>query len=370
MNAGRALVLTLVLCLLLAATATQGQAQAGERDCFQRLGAIGIICRVPGAGPTIEIQGISPDGVGRLLLRVSQFQVDAARPAGLVASTPDGRVTVRVWSNGHVTVSMGPSPEGKLHHVTLEHNLYGRVIGTVDSAGPAPVVPETVDSGAGQGVIVYRQDAQADGSVIHVVRPGEFLGAIARAYGIRQQEIIDFNGLTNLNVLHVGQELLIQPARPALPEACQAWEPVVHVVRRGENVTRIARQFGVHPESLAIRNGLPHKGRLLHAGHNLVIPDLWARDGEVASLPADCTPVGAVIHVVRAGHTLNAIALAYGVEPAALIERNRLEGGGRWLRPGQRLVIQDAPAMAAEAGDDAEAGADADPPEEESSAGA
>ena len=360
MNFRRALILTLVLCLLLAATATQGQAQAGASDCFQRLGAIGIICRVSGAGPTIEIQGISPDSVGHLLLRVSQFQVDAARPAGLVASTPDGRVTVRVWNNGHVTVSMGPSPEGKLHHVTLEHNLSGRVIETVDSAAPSPVVSDTVvsdpvDAGAGRGVVVYRRNAQPDGSVVHVVRPGEFLGAIARAYRIRQQEIINFNGLTNRNLLQVGQELLIQPARPVLPEACQAWEPVVHVVRRGENVTRIARQFNVHPESLAIRNGLPHRGRLIHAGHSLVIPDVWARDGEVASLPTDCTPVGAIVHVVRAGHTLSAIALAYGVEPAAVVERNRLQGGGRWLWPGQRLVIRDAPAEEAE-GDPASSG--------------
>lgn len=355
MNAGRSLVLTIVLCLLLAATAVPVLAQAGESDCFQRLGAIGIICRVPGAGPTIEIRGISPDSVGHLLLRVSQLQVDAARPTGLVAGTPDGRVIVRVWNDRHITVSMGPSPEGKVHYVTLEHGLLGRVIGTEDSAGQPqpPVIPDTVDAdtgtGRGGGRVVYRQRGQEDGSIIHVVRPGEILGRIARAYGIRQQEIIDFNGLTNRNLLSVGQALLIQPPRPVLPEACQAWEPVVHVVRRGENVSRIARQFGVHPESLAIRNGLPNRGRLLHAGNSLVIPDVWAQDdGEAASLPAECSPVGAIMHVVRAGHTLNAIALAYGVEPAALIERNRLKEGGRWLWPGQRLVIRDAPAEEAE----------------------
>lgn len=352
MNPGRALVLTIVLCLLLAATAVPGLAQAGESDCFQRLGAIGLICRVPGAEATIEIRDIRPGSVGQLLLRVTQLQVDAARPTGLVASTPDERVIVRVWDDQHVTVSMGPSPEGKVHYVTLEHSLLGRVIGTVDSAGQPqpPVVSDPVDAGTGsrRGAIVYRQPAQEDGSIIHVVRPGDVLGRIARAYGIRQQEIIDFNGLTNLNLLSVGQELLIQPARPVLPEDCQAWEPVVHVVRRGENITRIARQFGVHPETLAIRNGLPDRGRLLHAGHSLVIPDVWAQDGETASLPADCSPVGAVMHVVRGGHTLNAIALAYGVEPAALIERNRLKEGGRWLWPGQRLVIRDAPAAEAE----------------------
>ena len=109
-----------------------------------------------------------------------------------------------------------------------------------------------------------------------------------------------------------------------------------------ENITRIARRFGVHPESLAIRNELPYKGRLIHAGLRLVVPDAWTLDGEAASLPADCADAGRVVHVVRAGHTLNAIARAWGVDPATLVELNRLTQGGHWLRIGQLLVIREA----------------------------
>ena len=344
MNAARTLVLTFVLCLLPGASAAQAQAQAGGNDCSLLLGGIGTICRVEGRFPTLEVRGVQPHEQGDYLLRVTQAQVDAVAPGNHVASSLDGRVALYVEPDGHVTVSMGPDQEGKVHHVTLEFSLFGRVISTVTTyGGPPGQMASTAPSGAMSRGGVYRQAAQEDGSIIHVVRPDEFLGAIARAYRIRQQEIVNLNGLTDRNVLYVGQELLIQPAPPGLPEDCLDWEPVVHVVRRGENITRIARRFGIHPETLAIRNGLPHKGRLLHAGLGLVIPDQWAQDGEAASLPADCSPVGLVMHVVRAGHTLNAIALAYGVEPAALIERNRLQEGGRWLWPGQRLVIRDAP---------------------------
>ena len=51
---------------------------------------------------------------------------------------------------------------------------------------------------------------------------------------------------------------------------------------------------------------------------------------------------GPLQHSVRAGHTLYDIALVYGVEREALVQRNQLNEGGRWLYPGQLLVIRDA----------------------------
>ena len=46
---------------------------------------------------------------------------------------------------------------------------------------------------------------------------------------------------------------------------------------------------------------------------------------------------------MRAGHTLYDIALVYGVDLEALVERNQLANGGRRLYPGQVLVIREAP---------------------------
>ncbi len=54
---------------------------------------------------------------------------------------------------------------------------------------------------------------------------------------------------------------------------------------------------------------------------------------------------GSIVHEVRAGDTVNAIAVAYDVLPSAIIERNSLSGGGRWIYPGQELVIRDATAL-------------------------
>lgn len=54
---------------------------------------------------------------------------------------------------------------------------------------------------------------------------------------------------------------------------------------------------------------------------------------------------GSIVHEVRAGDTTNAIAVAYGVDPKVIVERNSLSGGGRWIYPGQELVIRDATAL-------------------------
>lgn len=61
--------------------------------------------------------------------------------------------------------------------------------------------------------------------------------------------------------------------------------------------------------------------------------------------PQDARSDGSLIHVVQSGDTVNSIALAYRIDPSVIIERNQLEGGGRWIYPGQELVIRDATAL-------------------------
>ena len=74
---------------------------------------------------------------------------------------------------------------------------------------------------------------------------------------------------------------------------------------------------------------------------------------------------GSIVHVVKEGDTVNAIALAYRLEPSVIVERNQLAGGGRWIYPGQELVIRGATAL----GSDTSTLTPVDPdPEEEDTA--
>jgi len=57
----------------------------------------------------------------------------------------------------------------------------------------------------------------ADGSLVHIVAPGDTTLGIALAYGISWTDLLDLNGLNNKSVIYVGQEIIIRPANTATP---------------------------------------------------------------------------------------------------------------------------------------------------------
>ena len=322
-------------------SSARSRAQTTQADCSRRLGAIGAICSVPGSGPTLEIWEATPDSGERFLLRVTQPQANAAAPGSLITSTPDGRVAVRLELDRNITISMGPDPEGKIHHVTLQYNLHGPVIATAVTYGGPPAAP-AMPSGQ---VTVYRQPARPDGSIIHVVRPGHTLNAIARVHHVDPQDIIERNGLKGTgSLLYVGQVLVIRDAPPPDAAAVDECGNVIHVVQRGETLYSIARAWRIRRDYLYVRNQLTEGGRWIYPGQELIIPALTplVDEADEADLAENCAAQGPLRHTVRAGHTLYTIALVYGVDREALVQRNQLTEGGRWLYPGQLLVIRDA----------------------------
>ncbi len=81
--------------------------------------------------------------------------------------------------------------------------------GTPGTAAPTntPVVPTPALAS-----FVVPQPPQSDGSVVHVVQPGDTLSAIAVAYRTTNDEILRLNNLSSGRFLQIGQRLLIAPA--------------------------------------------------------------------------------------------------------------------------------------------------------------
>ena len=80
---------------------------------------------------------INSGGSGTLLLSVNQSQVDAV-DSGLVASTSDNRLIVKVSSHDIITFSMGPDDEGKVYNIEMDEGLDGPVSGTSVTRGGPP----------------------------------------------------------------------------------------------------------------------------------------------------------------------------------------------------------------------------------------
>lgn len=156
--------------------------------------------------------------------------------------------------------SEGTSPDGELGEATPD--------GTGPTATPVPAATDV-----------------ATGQQIHIVQSGDTLFRIAVQYGVTVEEIAAANGLTNVDVLEVGQQLLI-PApgtvdtSTPVAQATSTPPPVTdggaaggtHVVQAGENLFRIGLRYGCTVQQMARANNIANPNRI-SVGQVLRIPD-------------------------------------------------------------------------------------------------
>lgn len=82
---------------------------------------------------------------------------------------------------------------------------------TNDPAAPAPPPPPP----PAEVGFVRPQPPRPDGSIVHVVQPGDTVDSIAVAYGLTRTELVELNNIRNPRLIQVGQELVIRPAERA-----------------------------------------------------------------------------------------------------------------------------------------------------------
>ena len=102
---------------------------------------------------------------------------------------------------------------------------------------------------------------------VHRVQRGEHLSMIARQYGLSLDQLRALNNLTT-DTIRPGQRLRVAgeaPARAARPAAPS--RPSTHRVQSGENLTQIARRYGVSIRDLREWNGI--SGDVIRPGQRL-----------------------------------------------------------------------------------------------------
>ena len=103
--------------------------------------------------------------------------------------------------------------------------------------------------------------------IAHKVRTGDTLLSIAIQYGTTKQAIMERNGLTNPDLIRVGQTLIIPV--DSVPSDTPA--PRTHRVQPGETLSTIAAKYGLTTAALARANGLTNPN-LVYVGQRLIIP--------------------------------------------------------------------------------------------------
>lgn len=158
--------------------------------------------------------------------------------------------------------------------------------------------------------------------VIHTVRSGDTLDAIARRYGVTVASLRMTNRLEG-NIIRAGQRLRIPS------DAAKESDTVIYTVKSGDTLSTVAERYNVSVTKLKRANRLT--SNMLRVGDRLEIPSADRVERNVKPAPETR------VHVVRSGDTLSEIGDRYGVSVSKLRSANGLRGNN--LRIGQRLVI-------------------------------
>jgi membrane-bound lytic murein transglycosylase D len=201
--------------------------------------------------------------------------------------------------------------------------------------------------------------AAATETKYHTVKKGDYPDKIARAYGVKLDDLLQWNGLTKRSTIQIGQKLKVNvpvavaktdaPA-PAAAEVAKATPTATkasartHTVRRGETVSSISKKYGVSTREVLAWNGLTAKS-VLQIGDVLKVQSPVAA---VASAPttvksvrvADSGTGGTVrhIHAVASGENPSVIAEHYAVPVETLFEWNGWTTAPT-LTPGDEVVV-------------------------------
>jgi peptidoglycan/xylan/chitin deacetylase (PgdA/CDA1 family)/LysM repeat protein len=109
----------------------------------------------------------------------------------------------------------------------------------------------------------------------YTVRPGDTLTLISNKFGIPISMIANINGINDVNIINIGQALLI---------------PEIYTVEQGDTLTSISEKLGVDLRDLQIENNLTGTN-LLYTGQQLIIPFRSASHEELQNLERVLGPV-------------------------------------------------------------------------------
>lgn len=137
----------------------------------------------------------------------------------------------------------------------------------------------------------------------YTVKSGDTLSGIAARFGTTYQYLASVNGISNPNVINVGQVLKVPNAGNTTPTP----SATQYTVQKGDTLSGIAAKYGTTYQVLAQINGIANPN-VISVGQVLTVPTKGAATSKV--------------YTVQRGDTLSGIAAKYGTTYAALAQRN------------------------------------------------
>lgn len=111
--------------------------------------------------------------------------------------------------------------------------------------------------------------------VMYVVKSGDTLAKIAAKYNTTYQKLAEYNGISNPNIISIGQQIKIPNSGAAQSSAAgnsANTAPVVYIVKRGDTLAKIAAQYGTTYQALAKYNNIANPN-VISIGQQIKIPN-------------------------------------------------------------------------------------------------
>lgn len=261
----------------------------------------------------------------------TQYRVRRGDTLGKIAARYGTSVTALRELNG---ISGSLIHEGQQLYVPVQYAAYANAAPTDDQVSYDDPTPTTTASYTPSSSSSSTSSSSASGSgsrIRYQVRRGDSLTRIAQRYGVSISDLRRWNDLRSDRIL-AGQRLTIYtgdaaPDTPPVRTASQRDETVTYRVRRGDNLSTIARRHGVSVTDLRRWNDL--RGDHIRSGQRLTIYP-GRSSGTTAAKRW-------VAYRVKRGDTLTDIARAHGATVSEVRKWNDLRTDR--IRVGQRLAL-------------------------------
>lgn len=199
----------------------------------------------------------------------------AEKPAG--AEVEEGvKAATKTAAVGAATAPKGSSPK-------TSSGANSQPSAVVKESVPAAAV---VHSETKTPSLEAAKPAVAKGDRVHVVKQGDNLTKIGGQYGVSVADLVKANGFKNENeMLHIGQELKLSgdgaaatakvtpkaTPEPKKPVVTEEKAPGTYIVRKNDNLSKIANSLGVKYEELVKLNNIKDPKKL-QEGQKLKVP--------------------------------------------------------------------------------------------------
>lgn len=176
--------------------------------------------------------------------------------------------------------------------------------------------------------------------IIHVVAAGDNLTTIARRYNVSVSTLMAYNGISNANVIQLGQEIrvptsTVQPAPTDRPEPTSTPVSSNAPAATSTPVPNGDREGSSSATSTPVRYSTSDSAEEAETASRTAVPTPISR--VLSGGPSGYTTAGEPVYTVRRGDTLSGIASQYGVTVQSIMQRNGL--GSSAILVSQRLII-------------------------------